>query len=667
MVLCVSIPALANGPARPDLLRDPVVAPPPADAPITSRFTLDGRTLEFSRGATFTAGGLFGAGRNNEPIAGATVIFDAQTDSSIVNGAGVRHQRAWVGQLRTVERTRTIETRRTVPVELLGFNLDLSLTGGCFLPGFPPGALCTFTPGMTVGPDDLDPQTLVPRQFRFDSAFGDEIDPRTHQALKDSPGFVRGDPDLDERVGISLEIPNSGSVPDEGRRALAGVDRREHSRHRLMFSLSRVDQTLRSTDREATLDRTIRGFVLLDKDEWDRYSIAAQLAAWVLPGMRGRVVSDGGAPSGVISNNLFLAANNMRLPSDSFTMFQTGVGRVTHPDRPARTPDETPAVFFNGVWLGVSPVRTTTVTSALRFRTTGERQISQSVFQQGGIGTPFRDVIGRVTIIDQIAQDISALELGNVEDLHVQVGIDFTRQEALEELVSRQRSDFRFVPHLSLSGNRTDGRSVVRYYGGVIDPRSVNFYVGGDFSWVRASGLRLSGAAIAYSRPDRDYFSNAQLGMSQTVQLSRSESLAFGLSLAMQFDRPELIADSPRLNNGSDRVEAFGQLRTGWGSFRVNGRALDVRNGDMRTAITLGMTIPLLEFGSLTFEVTPASSEDAFVQARVGASIPVTNGPNPVLLRAQYARIRYDFGRNVFGQRSRTHESTFLASLQATF
>ena len=640
-----------------------------SDPPLTTRFSLNGQTLDAESNATARFGLLYGEHRRNEPAANLLIPLETDVDAFVENGVGVRRQSGWYGQLQMVDRTRTVRWRRQVPVELIGFDLDLSVTGGCLAPGTAADALCTFTPGMTVGEDDLDPDTLTPGRFRFDSEFGDQIDPATHQALKDAPDFVRGDPELDERVGISLEVPNAGQILDESRRSLSGINRTERTVRRPMFTLSHVEQTVRSSDREASLERTTRGFVLLEGGEWDRYSIGAQLGAWLLPGFSGQLPQgDGGPPRGDISNNLFLASNNLRVPRDSFTMFQTGVGHVDHPDTAPQTPDDTPAVFYNSIWLGVSPMRTVErSTTTSRVRTTGPREFQQTRYSQGGIGTPFEDIVGRITIIDEIANDINSLELQNIDDIFVQAGLGVSRQQALEELVTEQRSSFRYVPHLSFTGNRTDGRSVIRYYTGVINPKHANFYLGADMTRQSDNGVRVSASVIGYTRPDPDYYSNAEVSIARSFATGDGNAMTVGVSGGMEFDRPSLIAESPTSRDQDDGLELFGQYQADWGRLTGRLRASNLRNGGTTHSATIGATLPVFERSQMSVQVTPVSNEDAFVQARVGMAVPLTERSGGPVLRAQYARLKYNFGNDAFGQGQSVTEDTVRASLQFEF
>lgn len=638
----------------------------PEDSPLTTRFTLNGVTVGFEARGIFKIGAFTGNRRNLEPNMNALIGLEAETEASIINGIGVRRQVGWFAQVSTVDRRRTIELRRRTPVELIGFDLNLTVTGGCLAPGAAPGSICTFTPGLTVGPDDLDPATLLPRTVRTDSAFGQQIDPRTHQALQ-SGDFVRSAPDLDERVGLALQIPNAGQIPDGMRMGSSSLGRSEQTRREHVFALSRVEQALQSSDTEAALNRTVRGFVFLEKGAWNRYSVAAQLAAWVLPEMRSTVASAGGPPSGLISNNLFLAANNVRYPTDSFTMFQTGAARVAHSARQPRTPDETPAVVFNSFWIGVSPVREVSRSVRVEFRPIEPRRVESSSFWQGGVGVQVDDVAGRITVIDDIAREITTLELQNIADLYVQTGINLTRQRAVQEVITRQSSSYKHVPHFSFTGNRTDGRSVVRYYIGVLDPSQANFYAGADYTRLTEGGFRLAASAIAYSRPDRDYYTHAEVSLAQTNQMRNGDVLTVGAVASADFNRPDLLADTQGLQDGADRVTLFGQLRGDWGSLTIRTRASNLRSNDKAAALSLGAALSVFDRASLSLEATPRSTEDAYVQLRLGFSIPIAPQANAPVFRIQYARVRYDFSRDTFGQRERSSEDTLLAGMQVTF
>src|SRR6056297_574881 len=638
------------------------------DVPLTTRFLLNGRRLDAQARPSASLGLLYGSDRKNEPIADIVVPLTTEVESSSDNGVGLRRQTGWYVGLRAVDETRTVEWRRRVPVELIGFDLDVSVTGGCLVPGIPSGDLCTFTPGITVQEDDIDPETLVPSRFRFDSDFGDRISPETHQALKDSPGFVRGAPDLDERVGISLQVPNAGQVLDESRRGLSDIDRKERAVRRPIVTVSRVEQTLRSTDTHASLDHTTRGLVLLKRDEWDAYSAGAQIAAWLLPGMNGDLpLGDGGLPEGNISNNLFLAANNLRLPRDGFTMFRTGSGRVTHPETAPRNPDETPAVFYNSVWLGASPVRSVSRSMTRSLRATGDRNIVESRFRQGGIGDPLEDITGRITIVDEIANEINALELQNIDDVFFQTGIGISRQDAVQEFVERQRSSFEYVPHLSFTGNRTDGRSVLRYYGGVLDPSDPNFYIGADGTYQFDNGVRVSGSMVYYTEPDFDYYNNVELSIARSFNTGSLGAVTLGVAGELQFDRPSLIPGTTDVGSVGDRVELFGQYQADWG--RVSGRVQtrDGRNSGRQSSLTLGATFPVFERAQMSVQVTPLSDEDAYVLGRVGLNLPLTRENGGPVLRAQYARLNYELGSDAFGQKQDTTEDTMSMVLQLEF
>ena len=69
----------------------------------------------------------------------------------------------------------------------------------------------------------------------------------------------------------------------------------------------------------------------------------------------------------------------------------------------------------------------------------------------------------------------------------------------------------------------------------------------------------------------------------------------------------------------------------------------------------------------MSVQVTPVSNEDAFVQARVGMAVPLTERSGGPVLRAQYARLKYNFGNDAFGRGQSVTEDTVRASLQFEF
>src|SRR5699024_5995002 len=85
--------------------------------------------------------------------------------------------------------------------------------------------------------------------------------------------------------------------------------------------------------------------------------------------------------------------------------------------------------------------------------------------------------------------------------------------------------------------------SVFRYYAGVIMGDERNAYIGSDYTAITPNGFRLNARAEAYSRPDRDYYSFAELGLMKVNRLENGNRFSFGFGARKSFDRPNGIVD----------------------------------------------------------------------------------------------------------------------------
>jgi hypothetical protein len=634
---------------------------------LTTRFSLNGTVFDAGSLASGTLGFQSGEKRNTLPTGEISVPFKVDIESSVIDGVGVRRQLGWYAQLKSFKRESTVQWERETPVTLLGYNLDLTVTGNCVIPnaGTDASDLCTYTPGISVADTDIDTETLVPNSFRFDADFGSTISQSTSDALR-LPGFQRGV--ADEPVGISLRIPNSGDVVDPSRMRQVSADRTESGVNRPILTLSRVDQTVRSSDTRASLDRTVRGLVFLEPKEWDSYTFAAQLAAFVLPKWNGKINSDEGShPRNDISNNLFFASNNLRLPKDSLTMFQTGAGYVKHSSVPVRFAKETPTAFYNSFWLGVSPVRTVRQTVSTALTRVGKRTVISGNYKEGGTFGSLEDVTGQISIIDILANEIDSFNIGEIVDVYVQAGLEVTEQPAISKTIQTQVSTFAYVPHLSLSGNRTNGNSVLRYYAGALDPSDSNFYFGADYSYVSDNGVKLSVGAVNYSNPNYDYYSMAEADVSRSFAVGKGDVLAVGLSGKVEFDRPSLIPSLAAVSNGSDRIEMHGSYKADWGALIARAKASGIRKGPLERSVSVGATFPLSDQTQISIQITPYSELDAYVVAGVGLKIPLTSISGSPVFQGQFAKVKYNLGDDAFGQGQSVTENTFQASFQYHF
>ncbi|WP_156362961.1 hypothetical protein [Rubellimicrobium mesophilum] len=557
--------------------------------PLTGRFVLNGITLDYGATGFLSAGVLDGAHRRSSLDFTGTYALRSDLSEGIEGRLFQRRQVGWYLQLQSADQHRTITTTREEAVDLLGSRVRLSVTGGCIAPEAAPGALCTYTPGLEVDPHRVDPNTLVPGGFILSSQFGQEISLETHEALK-APGFQRGVAGGDV-VGMDLDFSNTGFTLSQDRSGANRISRYEDVEQRSVLTLSRVEQNLTSSSTQASLGRTIRSFTLLDEDEWTQTAFILQAAAWLLPALDGQLPAGDGDPNLRISNNLFLSANNLRLPRDSITAYQSGVSRVTHSASPARRASETPVAWTNGVWLGFSQVRDVSVTNRVSYVPTGPRRDVASQFTQGGLDVAWDGLSdGTITVVDAIDQQITELDFSDIDNLFVQTGVDVTTQEATRRVISQEVSTYRYVPHLSFSGNRTSGTSVLRYYTGVILSDETTAYVGADYALNTEQGWSAYLRADVYSNPDQDHYSEVEGRLSRRFKLSEDRNFTLGVAAHAELDRPNLDGSVPRLGEGSSGIDLVGGYQSGPLSLTARERFSDVNTDTGATSTTFGLT-----------------------------------------------------------------------------
>ena len=559
-------------------------------------------------------------------------------------------QSALIFQLGTMDSRRVVTQTFEEAGELTGFRLDLSLTGQCILPGATVDSLCSYTPGIATIEGAVDPNLLVPTDFSIGSDVGEEITQELHESLF-ADGFQRGEDIAGAPlVGVSFDVINGGFAPNSDPSALS-ASRTEETNLRIVPSLARVEQTLATNSEEAAATRSVRAFVLPNAGEITDVYLLMQVAALAFPTANPQVAYTDGTPDTSVSNNLFLALSNARIPAESYTIFQTGRAQVAHSKTSPRSAAETPIAHYDGMWMGMSPVRSTNTTQRLQFIQTGERtSINEPVFEQGGIGTPFEDLLDLdITLIDQFDQSITAVDFQNVDDLFIQFGLDVTTQDATRRVTTTSTTDFALVPHLAFDGNRTGGESVLRYYTGVLFAEETNAYVGADYSLATENGWGANARLDLYSAPDLDYKSELELRSSRTFNINPDRRITVGASGLMGLDNQVL-------NNGPDdlkdpaQLNIFGRWQEGVASYSVSHRLARDENGETDRSTTLGLGYKVDDRISFTAQATPWSTQDSFIDAAIGANYRMDELPGEPVLNVQIARARYEIGSSSFAE-----------------
>ena len=640
---------------------------PTGGAPITSTLAFDGMSFDLDDTWLYDLTALEGTSRDLSFTGSVVRVLENNVTDRVSRTLFQRNQNAWVLQLSSEVDSISTSLTQSQAGRMLGYHLDLTATGRCFLPGSSPDAFCTYTPGMSTVPDGYDPKTFVPTVFQIDTAVGEVISEDLHDSLK-APGFQRGEDIADESlVGLSFDIPYAGFIADEG--TPGELDRNQTITNRLVLSVANIDQNLFSNSQSATLDRTVRAFVLLRPDEWTTAAILTQASALVLPSMYRTLEATEADARLNISNNLFYAANNARIPADSFTVLQTGSAYVEHSSTPPRSALETPTAIYSGVWLGFSPVRTTTLTMEETLVPMGpQKSVSGLVYAEGGIGSPFLDALDLgLTIFDSIDESITEINFQGIDDLYVQSGLDLTEQDAVQKMTSTETNEFRYVPHLSYNGNVTTGISVLRYYLGVVVDDTPNIYVGGDYTVATEDGWNGYARLDLYSEPDTDYTSEIEAQIARSIRLDADSSFSVGVSGRAQlgdgFDENFI----PTLDPDGTVLELVGQYNTGPVGLLARHRITDSPSLGDEQGTTFGLSYQTSDLLAISAQATPFSSETSYVEAALGVSWHVTEEVGSPTLTMQFARARYSALSATTGETLETVESILEISLAAKF
>jgi hypothetical protein len=647
--------------------------PPPqvGTTRLDQRFFFNGLSLRFDE-STFVDLPLQSGDAQNTVLRGTVAhVANVEAEQNLeISGTNQRlntRQSALIFQLDTMDRQRVVTQRLDETGELLGFRLDLSLTGQCISPGSPVDGYCTYTPGIATILGEIDPDLLTPTAFLISSEFGQVIPEAVHQSLF-APEFQRGEDVVGgPLVGVSFDIINSGFASDGSASSLT-ASRNENTRLRFVPTIASVEQTLSTNSAEAAATRSVRAFVLPDRDEVDAAYLAMQLAAWLFPAANSNIDYAAGAPNTSVSNNIFLSLNNARVPADSYTIFQTGRANVVHSSRPPQSAAETPVATYNGVWMGMSPARTVRTSQRLQFIQTGDRtSVNDPAFVQGGFGTPFADIVDAgITLIDDFDQSITNVNLQNIDDLFIQFDLDVTRQDAIRRVTSTETTDYRLVPHLSFSGNRTGGEDVLRYYAGIILSDEANAYIGTDYTLATEDGWNAYARLDLYSAPDLDYRSEAEVRGSRTFTVNPERLITVGASAITELDN-SVLKNGDGFSEDSAQANIFGRWREGRSSFTLNERFTRNVLGDYNQSTTMGFGYQLDDGVSMSAQVTPWSTEDSYIDAALGVNVQLEGLSGEPVLQAQIARARYQIGTSSFGDSAEATETVLKVGLQMNF
>jgi hypothetical protein len=378
-------------------------------------------------------------------------------------------------QLTTVTKNQQIVLTQSEPQTMQGMAVQMSFTGSCSaLPNANqtanPNQQCAFTPSLITDRNSLDSKFFVPTRIVQSGNFADPVSDKTLAMLAQS-GF-QSIGENGQRVGIDLYAPNMGATPGNSSGNTSNITRVDNIKNIPLLGYSRVRKIIKANHNESVMGVTIHGL----GGAWDGdnaginfgVGAGAQLLPDVIPELAG---SDDKANTN-INGNLLNAAANTRIPENSWTIYQAGMGAADHASIKKGVLD-TPIAHFNTVWLGLSPVRRTSVSSRFQYEATGAEQTLLTAGGEGG-------QLGNIAFVSASNQQtINSMILSN---FYIQAYL--TRFARDVNLVTTVEQNYKttYHPHLSYSGNITGSNFAARYYTGLLMLNALKPYVGADYT-----------------------------------------------------------------------------------------------------------------------------------------------------------------------------------------
>ncbi len=436
--------------------------------------------------------------------------------------------------VRSIDRERDIAVSVSKPQTLLGVQQQISLDADC-LDGS--GRTCTFLPGIKIDRSNLNRQ-LQPTGVTITSQFGDVISPASAAAIRE-PGFQGGANGAN--YGLDITIPAIGLVdtPWSLNPALTG-SRREDITSGVSVNYTRMNQNFATNGTESVLGRTIRSANFIDGDRNRLINTGVVALGQILPEAQPNI-ADGKAGTRIVVNpNLYRAANAIRIPDNSQTVYQAGTGYAVSRGRDPKIP---PAASHQAIWIGLSPVIERQVVNDYYYVTRRDPQVVQSGGGEGG-SLPIAVNLNNFGFNSSSLQNVYGQGYVTVYNRDV---------DRVDVQTIRQRTDY--YPHLSFTGTSLTENTLWRYYTGAIAsvggeskaPQNIKAYVGTDYSSVNPRGLSYSFGGIGYLNPDPEYATQLFANSSQAIALGANprNNLSIGINANYLVDGSVTIQSLP--------------------------------------------------------------------------------------------------------------------------
>lgn len=632
----------------PNYIITPQVAPDEKIHPFTTTVFLNETPISHLTEWQFSAFQTFADTTNSDVFVNGILKLDDEVLESLTqDNIYTVDQKGTYLQLRTVPRNRTVTTTTTEPQTMTGLEMQMTLTGACVLPDTPRDQQCTYMPGLVTDRNSIDPEYFVPTRAIQTSPVGEVVRSETLAAM-DAPGFQGGTPE--QPIGLDLYFPNSGSYPGNSQSQTTKIEREEENDYTVAATFSGVRQVVKANDTEAAIGRTIRGFTVFGNDENRGLNLTLQTAAQLLPDVMPNLAGSENPVNTNINRNLFLSANNIRLPSSSFTIYSAGLGRADSLTPDITSLNQVPRANYNSIWFGFSPVIDRSLKDGrIFYQATGPQVTITGSGGEGGSGS-------NVQLMSAVNQDLYSTE--NLEDFYAQIYLSFLQQDVnrIRQDTYQEKSDY--YPHLSFTGNWTGSQDLLRYYSGVIASDELKVYLGTDYIKNTVNGWNFGAGAIGYVNPDRDYYSQIWGNAAKAIRLGDNANLTLGTGFNYALDRETKIGDVVSISPASEVAISAG-LNWGIASLGVSNYFGDILPNSYEDRLLINLAFRPLN--NLTFSGYVAPIDETSSRSPYGASLvwQLENKPNSPTLSFNWQKQEYDYGNDPFGRSLLVEDNIF--------
>ena len=504
-----------NAPIAPKIVPDPrfIIPPqvlnPQVVDPFATQFVLNGNKVSHLTTTVATAGYESGNFRTSDLSFDLYRLIGAKNIQTVTADRVVRvTSQLEVAGVRSVAQQQDITVSVAQPQTLLGFRQQISLDGNC-LDGS--GRTCTYLPGIKIDDSTLDRNKLQPTGVKITSQFGDVISPASVAAIR-QPGFQGGADGAN--YGIDLNLPAVGLVsPPVGTPTVLTGERQEKIGTGVAVNYARLNQDFATNGKESSLSRTIRSLNYINGDRNQLLNLIVNAIGQILPEFQANVAPGEPGAKIVVNPNLYRAANAVRIPDSSLTVYQAGTGYAASRGGNPRIP---PGASHQALWVGLSPVVEREFGKDYRYITLRDPRV---VASSGGEG-------GNIPVAVNLNN--FGFNSGGLQNAYGQGYVTvFNRDVSRVDVETiRQRTDY--YPHISYTGTNLTENTLWRYFTGAIvnagfEPKStqnIKAYIGTDYSVLNPRGLSFSLGGIGYLNPDPEYASQLTANVSQSIDLS---------------------------------------------------------------------------------------------------------------------------------------------------